>query len=206
MKSSRQSDGPCQECGLDYVRGSRSDERNHKKFHDRVVNGCKTKLPDGCHIVTHRSDIAMQKLAEAAASEALHETKYDHISFYADKKVFDAEKTIAVITVSNGRVCGLVVSRERDCECKAQLQDFKQNHLHFWRPTKADKVQPQKRRALDMIWVLNSNRRQGVARRMVQALAEHCKMKVGDLGHVTPFSEDALRLWQGFKLSTIYLA
>ena len=199
-------DGPCQECGLEFVRGSRSDERLHKNYHDKTVNGHKTKLPPGCHVVTHRSAISLQRLTEWAASEARYETKYDFSSFNAVKKSFDEDETIAVISVMDGRVIALIVTRERECNWKANLDDFSEDHLSYWRPTGGNKTPRKRRRAVDMIWVLRGKRGQGEAGRIVQALVDYCQLSVDDLAHLTPLQGNAKRVWEKLGISTVYLA
>ena len=196
----QQTQGPCAECGCEYVWGLKSDERRHNKYHDRAVNGYKTRQPDGCHFVTHRSEMALQLLAQAAASEAHYETEYDFTSFSAEKTEHDEHETIAAIYVKGGRVCALIVSRKRECHWKARLQDIAEH-----RPN-AEAIQTHKRRAVDMIWVLKNCRRQGIAKRIVRAMAEHCKVSVEDLAHLTPLSTDAINLWHSLRLTTIYLA
>jgi hypothetical protein len=198
-------DGPCPDCGLLYVRGYAPDERYHRRVHDEAVNGHRAKLDDGFYAVTHKSRVSLQKLAEAAASAAHYETKYDFSSFTAIKKKSDEYKTIAMIYVRNGRVRGLLVSRERECSYTASLDSFQQDYCDSWRPTQGTEVQPQARRAIDMIWVLRKERKQGVAKGLVEALAAHCNLRVEDFAHMIPFSEDAVNLWKALKLSTIYV-
>ncbi len=56
-----------------------------------------------------------------------------------------------------------------------------------------------------MIWVLKKNRKQGMAKRLVEAFAAHCKLKIAQFAHMTPFREDAVRFWKGLDLSTVYV-
>ncbi|MGA9938051.1 MAG: GNAT family N-acetyltransferase, partial [Candidatus Acidiferrales bacterium] len=197
--------GPCPDCGLQYVRGYAPNERQHRRVHDESVNGHRTKLPDGFRPVTHGFPISEQKRVEAAASTALWETKYDFSSFTAYKKDAEEQKTIAMLYIKRGRVCGLLVSRQRECKHTASLNSFHPDSFHFWRPTEVTGVEAHSRRVVEMIWVLKKNRRQGVAKELVQALAAHCEIKLGDLAHMIPFRQDALHLWKALKLSTIYV-
>jgi ribosomal protein S18 acetylase RimI-like enzyme len=197
--------GPCPDCGLLYGRGYASDERYHRRVHDEAVNGHRAKLGDGFHAVTHQSLISLQKFAQAAASAARRETGYDFSSFTAIKKKADEYDTITMLCVKDGRICGLLVTRERECKYTARLNSFQSDDFHSWRPTEVVEVQPHARRAIDMIWTLKKNRKQGVAKGLVEALAAHCKMKTEDFAHMIPFGEDAVRLWKALKLSTIYV-
>jgi ribosomal protein S18 acetylase RimI-like enzyme len=195
----------CAGSGWNYAKGYAPDERFHRRKHDEVVNGSKAALPDGCHFITHSSLIKLQRLAYVAANAALHETRYDHISFYPIKKKFDEDRTIVAISVRDQRVCGYMVSRERLCQNTARLQDFVDDGCGSWRPIAAPEVEGHRRRALDMVWVLKARRRQGVARELVQALAHHCETDVAALAHMIPFKEDALQLWRALGLDDIFV-
>jgi zinc-finger of acetyl-transferase ESCO len=199
------SHGACPDCGLAYARDYAPDIRFHRRVHDEAVNGHRTKLSDGFYAVSHRSLISLQNLAQAAASAAHWETKYDFSPFTAIKKKFDEYNTIAMICVRGGRVSGLLVSRERKCNCAASLNSFKSDHFFSWYPTTFTEVQPQTRRAVDMIWVLKKNRKQGVAKELIAAFVAHCKLGVEDLAHSIPFREDAVHLWKSLRLSTIFV-
>ena len=194
----------CPDCGLLYVHGLARDERYHRKIHDQVVNGPQAKMADGFYAVTHESPMSLQKLAQAAASAAHHDTRYDFSSFVAVKKQHDEDKTIAMIYIEAGRVCGLVVSREQECKFTASLNFFRVDSTDS-RPAETSEVQPHSRRAVEMIWVLKKMRQRGIAKRLAQALASHCGVQITDLAHMIPFSESALHVWKALKLSTIYI-
>ena len=121
------------------------------------------------------------------------------------KKKVDEDNTIAVICVANGRVVGLLVSRERACLRQVELSSFEADHLGSWRPATGQRVESHRRRSIDMIWVLRAKRRQGIAKSLAEALAQHCDMRIEDIAHMVPFREEALRLWIGLKQSTIYV-
>jgi hypothetical protein len=197
--------GACPDCGLGYARDYAPDRRYHRQVHDKAVNGHRTKLSDGFYAVTHQSPISSQNLAQAAASSALWETKYDFSSYTAIKKKVDEYNTIAMLCVRGGRVCGLLVSRDRKCNCVASLNSFKSDSFHSWYPTNVSEVQSHVRRTVDMIWVLKKNRKQGVAKELIEAFVAHCILKVEDLAHSIPFREDAVHLWKSLRLSTIYV-
>ena len=172
-------DVPCELCGLDYARGNPEDQQYHRAYHDRAINGRRTKLADGRHLVTHGSPMGLQKLAEWAAIEANRETQYDFASFHAKKQNVDEYNTKVIISVNKARVISLIVSRERDSEMRARLEDFDDDKFTGWQPTKAQAVPPTKRRTVDMIWVLKTHRRQGEARALIQALADAFHLQVG---------------------------
>lgn len=197
--------GPCPDCGLLYLRGFSPDERYHRRVHDEAVNGIRARLDDGFHAITHESRIPLQKLVQAAASAARRETEYDFSSFTAIKKNTDEYNTVAMLYIKDGRIRGLLVSRERECRYTASLNSFQPDDLHLWRPTVGTEIKAHTRRVIDMIWVLKKYRKQGVAKGLAEAIAAHCRVTIDDLAHMVPFREDALYLWRALKLSTIYV-
>jgi ribosomal protein S18 acetylase RimI-like enzyme len=193
-KSARR-EGPCPECGFNYVRGLKDNERYHSVVHDREVNGNRTSEPNGFLFLTHTSPMRLQRLAGAAAASARSETEYDSPAFNAIKKRNDEFNTIAGINVLNGRVCALAVTRIRNCDTIADLRTFEPDELGGWWPARITTVEAHQRRTIEMIWVLRNYRRRGIANQLVHALAEHCEIALADFAHMTPFREDALRFW-----------
>ena len=196
--------GRCAGCGLLYVRGSATDENYHQTFHDLRVNGPKSKLADGFHVVTHKASLFLQRHAQAAAIAARRETGYDFPSFVASKEA-DRSRTIAIIYVWNGRVIALVVSREHTCEYQTPLSSFAPGVDSPCRSAEALRIEPHSRRAIEMMWVLKGKRRKGIARRLIDALAEQCSLRIEDFAHMTPLSEDAAAFWRSCGLSMIHV-
>jgi hypothetical protein len=172
------------------------DEARHEVLHDRIVEGCVTKLGDGYHFATHLSVMALQELVEAVAREALQDTQYDHISFTASRNLWDQYETISAITVRDGRVRALLVTRMRTCDWKAALSD----------PQNPVRLRSHRRRTIDMIWVLKKFRLRGEAIHIVQATTEHVKIPLNDLAHLKPLTNEVLELWRALRLQTLYLA
>src|SRR5579864_3768811 len=161
----------CPDCGLLYKRGYAPDERYHRSVHDEALNGPRTKLDDGFHAVTHKSAISLQRLAQAAGSAARRDTAYDFNSFAVSKENSDEFDTVALICTKDGRVVGLLVSRERESKHTTNLDSFQADGFDSWRPTEATEIGAHRRRAIDMIWVLRKNRKQGVAKGLANALS-----------------------------------
>jgi hypothetical protein len=147
----------------------------------------------------------LQRLVELAASSARRDTEYDFPSFSALRRKIDQYDTGTAIHVLDGRVCALIVSRERECEYVADLTNFEMDFIGAWRPTKVLKIEKRKRRTIEMIWVLKSRRRQGIAGRLIRGFAEHHGLRIEEMAHMLPFREDALRLWIAMGYAMIYI-
>jgi hypothetical protein len=188
-----------------YKRGDAPDERYHRRAHDDALNGPRAKLDDGFHAVTHKSPISVQRLAQAAGSAARRDTAYDFNSFAASKKNSDEFETVALICTKDGRVVGLLVSRERESKHTTNLDSFQADGFDSWRPIEATEIGTHRRRAIDMIWVLKKNRKQRVAKGLANALSVYFKMEIKEFAHMTPFRQDAVALWKALGQSTIYV-
>jgi hypothetical protein len=97
------------------------------------------------------------------------------------------------------------VTRLRPSDCRATLASF-QDWLDGWRPTAGEHVPETQRRSIDMIWVLKRSRGGNIAWTLVEAMAEHLGIAVGELAHSLPFTEAAVRFWTKRGLTDIYLA
>lgn len=58
----------CPICGLLFASDILADVRHHKKFHDVHVNGPKTKMPEGIHLILPHSPLRDRLVAQEAAS------------------------------------------------------------------------------------------------------------------------------------------
>ena len=191
----------CPDCGLGYVPGV--NDEVHKEFHDRVINGFTTDLPDGFHPITNNSPMPLQRVAESAAQAAHDDNTYDFAAFAASEDL-DEYNTVVLVWVYERRVCGFIASRERLCCRRTRLDSFRQG-FDGWRPNAMEETPDEQRRNIDMIWIIRKHRRQGYARTLVQELARHCRMGVEEFGHMLPFTESALLFWQTFSFITIYV-
>ena len=114
-------DPVCPVCGLLYDSCIPADIRYHKEFHDIYVNGPKTKLPDGVHIIHPKSPFAHRLVAQEAARSCSRECHF-LLQYYADApEDFRNYKTTAFLYVSNKRAVGLLVGREYPCSLLFRL-------------------------------------------------------------------------------------
>ncbi len=146
----------CKLCGLSYSLKKASDIRCHRKVHDMFENGPHVELPDGIHLVVPESPLAYRRAAEAAAEIFQWEIKNDFPCYRAtDKKDFREHRTSISLYVASRRVIGFLV--ERDCQGSVYYS------LHKYSKKKSPKTLC---RRLDTVWVINSQRRKGIAKRL----------------------------------------
>jgi GNAT superfamily N-acetyltransferase len=189
------SDDPiCPICGLCYADDYPPDVRSHKKFHDLHVNGPKTKLPNGLHLVLPKSPLSHRNAAQAAAVLFKRELHFDFPSYWATSKDdFRDHRTVASIYVEDGRVVGLLVERDWGCIYKLRLGDD-----HY-----GDEQPEIECRRLDVIWVLKSYRGKGVGKLLLRSFVGRNTDK--PLAVQVPISDDGQRLLRTFQWTEFWV-
>lgn len=136
---------------------------------------------------------------------AKRDTPYDFPSYTADEGQFPYRPIVA-LDVVGGRSVAIVVTRERDCEYRALLADFKSGGpVNLWKPTKAEQVKRHRRRAIEFMWALQRVRGQGVVDRLLESLTEYLKQPLDQLAQSTPFTQSAVDFWRKRGITQFYL-
>jgi GNAT superfamily N-acetyltransferase len=147
----------CDKCGLAYGENYPPDQRYHRRRHDVFVNGPKIDLSDGVHLVLPTSPLRHRKAAQTAAGIFQWEMKYDFSAYHATSRDdFKRNRTRALIYVLAGRVVGLLVGREWRCRFYRTLPN-----------EKAEERPETQCLRLDVVWVAEPKRRQGIGRCLV---------------------------------------
>jgi ribosomal protein S18 acetylase RimI-like enzyme len=185
----------CADCGLRYMRALPEDEREHRRYHDEAINGPKTKLKDGCHIINMNAPKSASELAARAAILAKRDTRYDYPAYRADD---NEESPVAFIMVIKGHVVGLVISRERRCWQRAPIESLRDKDS-------GTPVRSTVRRSIEMIWVLRECRGKGIARGLVAEASKHFALPIEEFAHTTPLTDDAQEFWRKIGLRELYV-
>jgi GNAT superfamily N-acetyltransferase len=147
----------CDKCGLAYGESYPPDQRYHRRRHDVFVNGPKIDLSDGVHLVLPTSPLRNRKAAQTAAGIFRWEMQYDFLAYRATgRDDFKRNHTRALIYVLAGRVVGLLVGREWRCRFYLTLPN-----------EKAEERPETQCLRLDVVWVSEPKRWQGIGRRLV---------------------------------------
>jgi ribosomal protein S18 acetylase RimI-like enzyme len=188
----------CEECHLQYFRGVSEEELHHQRYHDEVVNGPQVILGDGYFLINLHSPLSLRQATARAAVLAKRETHYDFPSYTADD---DDSDTNAAIAVRQGRIVGLIVTRNQECSCTVELDQYAQAVDEV----ALDEVTPHRRTAVEMIWVLKAHRGSSIARHLVAKLTKDLSTDADQLAHMTPFTDAALRFWQKLGIIKAYV-
>src|SRR5438445_3016710 len=147
----------CPVCGPLYDSSIPADKREHKKFHDVYVNGPKTKLTDGIHIILPKSPLAHRLVAQATAMSCSRECRF-LLQYYAvAPEDFLKYKTTAFLYVSNGRAVGILVGREYSCSLLFRLNDR----------ASSQEMPETLCHNLEVAWVLSSHRNRVIGKQLL---------------------------------------
>lgn len=188
----------CRDCNLKYVRGDQEDDLHHDRYHDEAVNGPKVENPDGYYTVNSGSPLSIRLATGRAAVLAKRDADYDFPSYVEDD---DDPATMALILVLKGRIVALIVSRKQQCCHTVDLEEYGRALDEI----PLTQVPPHSRTAVEMIWLLKANRGSSVAMDLVQTLAKQFHMEYGELAHLMPFTDAALKFWRKLGITTAYV-
>jgi hypothetical protein len=186
-------DPVCPVCGLLYDNSLRADVRYHKEFHDIYVNGPKTKLPDGIHIILPKSPFAHRLVAQETARACSRECHFLLQYHAATSEDFRKHKTTAFLYVSNGRAIGLLVGREYSCSLLFRLNDR----------ASSQEMPETLCRNLEVAWVLASHRNRGIGKQLLTKFMGQLEGK--PLGVQYPISPDGERLLRSLGLTEFWI-
>lgn len=182
----------CETCGLLYSEADAADRRYHAKKHDLFINGPKVKVASGVHLVRPASPLHLRRAAEDAAHIFQWEMKYDVRAYSAtDHRSFRKHKSLAVVYVAANRVVGLLV--ERDWHCRFQVR------------LSTEKVEERTEticRRVDIVWVLESQRRQGIGKALLTDFVS--RLADRPLAVQLPISQDGRALVRSFGIDQFW--
>lgn len=200
----------CPVCEMSYVPDIPDNVLEHRKYHDRVVNGLPVRSAKSDHIVwtqgelqitvvNQLSPLAQRRRAEKVASLANRETNYDIGIYHANDPL--SERNVHVFLLySKNRAIGLLVSRR----CK-----------HIWRahwseiddggkPEKLINQHPMW--SINMVWILQRHRCARLGRTIVDVAVAHFGLTLKTIGWYTPFTESGKALARKCCPEVIYIA
>ncbi len=190
----------CAECGMAYDEDFPDDRREHRKYHDMVVNG----LPSRGHkldrviweeggtrllVVRHCSaSLRDRKRAERVAQLANRDTRFDFAAYHAGDSDDGRDPHVFLLEVRE-RSVGLLVVERREYVQRFTWDQYDQ-------PTgdslpKGDPVW-----SICMVWVHRKHRRQGFATVLVTKAIEFLGTSLTEAGWYTPFTESGRMLAQ----------
>lgn len=168
------------------------DRRYHAKKHDLFTNGPKVNLASGVHLIRPASPLGFRRAAEDAAHIFQWQMKYDVRAYSAtDRESFRKHKTLAAVYVVKKRVVGLLVERDWHCRFRVCLS--------------TEKVEERTEticRRVDIVWVLESKRRQGIGKALLTDFVSRLAHK--PLAVQLPMSQDGRALMRSLGIDQFW--
>ena len=183
----------CKVCGMGYVPEIPDDSREHRKYHDAVVNGLRvcplkndvTIWSQGDVRITvakQLSPLAQRRRVEKVARLANRETHYNFGLYCAGEPANELD-THAFVLYKGKRAVGLLLADKRDRVWKAYWADWGIGK----KPEEVTGSSPIW--SIGFVWVIKHLRRQELATTIVNEAVTYLGCSCETVGWYTPFTE-----------------
>lgn len=194
---------------MGYVPGYPEDEKEHKKYHDKIVNGLyapKIKSDktvwekDGYRItvVNYLSSLAQKRRAEEVGHIANRDTQFDFAP-YSHKELLDERNVHLFLLYRKNRIVGLLIVERRDFVQRFTWQEYA--NAGGKELPKANPIW-----SIGFVWVHRKYRRAGLGLNLVQAAASYFDIEVTSVGWYTPFTDDGRKLARSLCTESFFVA
>lgn len=199
----------CPECEMRYVPDYPEDEKEHKKYHDKIVNG-----PYGYQIksdktvwakddyritvVNYFSPIAQKKRAQEAGFIAHTDTSFDFAPYH-HKEALDERNVHLFLLYRKNRTIGLLIAERRDFVQRFTWWEY-ENSGGKELP-KADPIW-----SIGLVWLHRKYRKFGIGSKLVQVAASYFNIKIQSIGWYTPFTNDGQKLVKSLCPESFFVA
>lgn len=186
-------DMKCPECGMAYVRESPTDRRQHRTYHDEIVNGVPArplksetvvwrKGDDRIVVVTAVSAKAWRVRAGKVGRLANQEMHYD-FGLYNENEPSDERDIHLFIYCCGSRAIGLAIFERRRRVCHYTWEEF--DHGVQKTLEEQDPIW-----SLGFNWIHKKYRRSGLAKILFHESISHLGVRIDDIGLYNPFSSE----------------
>lgn len=187
----------CPKCGMGYVPGFPDEEKEHRKYHDRVTNGLRAaqiksdmvvwqKDNSRITVVNYFSPIAQKKRAEAVGFIAHKDTPFDSAPYH-HKEPLDKRNVHLFLFSQKNRIIGLLLIEKRKFVKRFTWQDYE--NARGIELSKADPIW-----SIGLVWVHRKYRQHGLGSKLTQVAASYFDIGMQSIGWYTPFTDDGRKL------------
>lgn len=185
----------CSECGFDWCSGVKSEDAEHRKFHDDYLLGLPAeRLSNGLHFISKSSPRCMWHLAKAAEAMGRRYSDPPFESAFFDEE--DPPIGIAIaLLIRDQRIAGGIIANRRLCSHLCELESFRANPIDpkLFRPSGCGRVNEEPRRTVEYLWAAARKRGQGFPESMLGALEQHFGTVRNEFAFSVPFTAEGLR-------------
>lgn len=189
----------CPICGMGYMPGIPDNDREHWKYHDRVVNGISYRRAKSdlivweqenlrVALVNQSSSLSQRRRAEETAKLAARDTPFDGLPYYASETLNQWNVHVFMLYCGN-RIIGLLVTDRRENVWRCNWTDYNSR--------KAEKVPVAAPIwSIAMVWIHSRHRRIGLGQLMVTRMTTFLGCDSDSVGWCTEFTESGKALVQ----------
>lgn len=189
----------CKDCGFTFMKEHEPSRREHRKFHNEVLNGIPMaplkkentiweNANDRVFLVTSHSSKPERIRARKIGRLANIECHYDG-GIYSEHENPDNRDIHMFIICRNNIAIGLIILEQRSSVCSYTWEEVEQ-HVNKELEEK-DPIW-----SIGFIWVHNKHRRSGVARMLVSKSINYLNVELKSVGIYTPLSNSGKSFMQ----------
>lgn len=199
----------CPECKMSYVPSIPENVKEHKKYHDKTVNGIYVHKIDSdktlwekedfrITIVNHLSPIVQKKRAEKVGLIANIDTQFDFAPYH-HKEPPDKRNVNLFLLHRKNRIVGLLIVERRDFAQRVTWQEYVNAGGNG--VSKANPIW-----SIGLVWVHRKYRRLGLGSKLVQIVASSFDIEINSMGWYTPLTDDGKKLVKMLCPNFFYIA
>jgi hypothetical protein len=194
---------------MGYVPSYPEDEKEHKKYHDKIVNGLyapkiksdKTVWEKDDYritVVNYLSPLAQKKRAQEVGLIAHRDTPFDFAPYH-HKEPLDERNVHLFLLYRKNRIVGLLIVERRDFVQRFTWQEYE--NAGGKELPKANPIW-----SIGLVWVHLKYRRSGLGSNFVQVGASYFDIEINSIGWYTPFTDDGQKLARSLCPESFFVA
>tara|TARA_B100000315_G_scaffold214301_1_gene212769 strand:+ start:2678 stop:3265 length:588 start_codon:yes stop_codon:yes gene_type:complete len=183
--------------------------KEHKIYHDKIVNGIYARRIKSDKIAWENSDYRItvvnyyspstqKKRADKAGRAAHEDTPFDFAPYDWNEPLDERNVHIFLLYKKN-RIVGFLIVEKRCYTQKYTWEDYKKvagNELQKRKPIWS----------IGLVWVHRKHRKRGMGKQLVKVIASFFKIKIQSIGWYSPFTDDGKNLVKSLRPEFFYIA
>lgn len=194
---------------MNYVPDLPEDEKTHKAYHDKIVNGLYAPLTKSdkvvwdkddyrITVVNYRSPLVQKKRAEKVGRGANKDTPFD-FSPYHSSEYLDERNVHIFLLYGGNRAIGFLKVELMDCVRRFTWEEYKN-------ATDRELSEGKPIWSIGLVWIHCKHRGRGLGSQLVQVAASYLDVETQSIGWQTPFTDDGKMLVKSICPESFFIA
>lgn len=194
---------------MTYVPNILEDVKEHKKYHDKIVNGIyarriisdKIVWENGCYRITfinHHSPAIQKKRAQEAGSLAQKDTPFCFPQYHYNEAL-DERNVHNFLLYKDNRIIGYLIIEKRSWLARFTWEKYKKNG-------NKKLIENEPIWSVGLVWIHQLHTKKGLGSQLVKTVASFLNIEIQFIGWCTPFTADGEKLVRMLCPNFFYIA